>query len=72
MDRLRRTLRYTGSVLQQRGSYQRMTGPQRAFVEQVHSREVVADDRGRDLIAALMDGIPSIARQPEEDVPTIA
>jgi hypothetical protein len=32
----------------------------------------VADDRGRDLIAALMDGIPSIARQPEEDIPTIA
>jgi len=44
---IRRTIRYTDSVNQQRVSYQRMPGPLHPFVEQVYSHEVVADDHGR-------------------------
>jgi hypothetical protein len=52
---IRRTLRYTDSVTKQRVSYQRMPGPQSAFVEQVYSHEVVADDEGLVTVALVND-----------------
>ena len=57
---IRRTLRYTDSVLQQRVSYQWMPGPQHPFVEQVYSHEAVADDQGR-ATAALVNESREIA-----------
>lgn len=52
---IRRTIRYTDSVNQQRVSYQRMPGPQYPFVEQVYSHEVVADDQGQVTVALVND-----------------
>jgi hypothetical protein len=57
---IRRTLRYTDSVTRQRVSYQRMPGPQRNFVEQVYSHEVVADSQGQ-VTAALVNDAREMA-----------
>lgn len=52
---IRRTIRYTDSVREQRVSYRRMPGPQYPFVEQVYVHEVVGDDRGRVTTALVND-----------------
>ena len=44
---IRRTIRHTDSVREQRVSYQRMPEPQHPFVEQVYVHEVVGDDQNR-------------------------